>query len=112
MKTFVVQMDCVKGKEHLVMEKAGLHIKWMVENIKKNIFIVAGPYINKNGAFDDGLCIIKSNSQEELTELLKTDPFFIHGIRDFKIRLWDYHVNETGYRISFPPEAKQLWDLE
>lgn len=111
MKYFVVQMTCNEGRAQDVMTHAGEHIKWMLENIPKGMFVVAGPFINEQGAFDDGLCIVKAESREALEEVLKTDPFYSMGIRNFTIRAWDYHVDELGYRIDFPPHLAEQWGV-
>ncbi len=111
MKYFVVQMTCNEGRAQDVMIHAGAHIKWMLENIPKGMFIAAGPYINEQGAFDDGLCIVKAESKEALEEVLKTDPFYTMGIRNFTVRQWDYHVDELGYRIDFPPHLAEQWGV-
>jgi uncharacterized protein YciI len=104
-------MTCNDGRAQDVMIHAGAHIKWMLENIPKGLFIAAGPFINEQGAFDDGLCIMKAESKAALEEILKTDPFYTMGIRNFTIREWDYHVDELGYRIDFPPHLAEQWGV-
>lgn len=111
MKYFIVQMTCNPSRAQDVMIYAGEHIKWMLENIPKGLFVAAGPFINEQGAFDDGLCIMKAESGEALEEILKTDPFYTMGIRSFTIRTWDYHVDEYGYRIDFPSPLAEKWGV-
>ncbi len=110
-KHFIVQMTCNEGRAQDVMIHAGPHIKWVLENLPKRMFIAAGAYINEQGAFDDGLCIMKAESKNALEEVLKTDPFYTRGIRNFTVREWDYHVDEGGYRIDFPPHLAQAWGV-
>jgi uncharacterized protein YciI len=111
MKYFVVQMTCNPGRAQDVMIYAGEHIKWMLEHIPKKMFVAAGPFVNEKGEFDDGLCIVKAESKESLEEVLKTDPFYTRGIRNFTVREWDYHVDEGGYRIDFPPHLAEAWGV-
>jgi uncharacterized protein YciI len=111
MKYFIVQMTCNENRSADVMKFAGAHIKWMLENIPNRVFVAAGPYINEQGLFDDGLCIVRAESKESLEAILKTDPFYTMGIRNFTVRQWDFHVDEGGYRIDFPKELADAWQV-
>lgn len=111
MKYFAVLYRCRPGQAHRVMEEAGDHIRWVQAQIKANRFLCAGPFVNASGAFDDGLAIVKGKSKIDVEEAVRADPFVINGIRDYEIREWDYHVDEQGYRIEFPPELKARWKI-
>ncbi|MFN3427939.1 MAG: YciI family protein [Candidatus Thermochlorobacter sp.] len=110
-KYFVVQMTCNDGRAPDVMKYAGEHIKWMLDNIPKGMFVAAGPFINAQGAFDDGLCVVTADSKEALEEVLKSDPFYTMGIRNFSVRPWAYFIDEGGYRIDFPPHLAEAWGV-
>jgi len=110
-KYFVVQMTCVLGREAEVMEFAGEHIQWMLKYIPQGLFVLAGPYLNAQGQFDDGLCIMRSDREETLETILQEDPFYQRGIRTYQIRAWDYHVDTQGYRINFSPELAAAWGV-
>src|SRR6056297_2590871 len=106
MNHYVVIYTCKKGQAPRVMEEAGDHILWVRKQIKDKRFICAGPFINESGQYDDGLVIMRADSEDELRTIVESDPFVKNGVRDYKVRLWDYHVDENGYRVEFPPELK------
>lgn len=45
-----------------------------------------------NGRFADGaggLVIYRGNSLEEVEEIVKKDPYIVHGARDYEIHEWE-----------------------
>jgi uncharacterized protein YciI len=112
MNYYVILYRCLPGQAARVMDEAGDHIRWVTQMIEQKVFLCAGPFINQDGQFDDGLCIIRANSKEEACRAVESDPFVQNGIRRYEIYHWDYHVDQDGYRIEFPPELKARWNLD
>ncbi|TVT28918.1 hypothetical protein FO441_01165 [Salinicoccus cyprini] len=51
-----------------------------------------------NGKFSDGaggLVIYTGDSLEEVTKIVKTDPYIIHGARDYEIHEWEMVSNHN-----------------
>jgi uncharacterized protein len=75
------------------------HIEWLDKH--REIILIAGslradPADNPKG----GLWIAKADSREQLSELLKTDPFYISGLRQsFEIFHWSKANSERKVLI-------------
>lgn len=72
------------------------HVKFLQKYYKQHTFIASGRKVPRTG----GIILALSNSKEEVEEIIREDPFFIHKLAEFKI---------TEFQTSqVHPEMKKL----
>lgn len=72
------------------------HREFLDEGYRKNYFIVSGPRIPRTG----GIIISQLNDRTQLENILKNDPFQIHGVADYEIiefTALKYHQDFAGF---------------
>lgn len=81
---FVDKANSQKLREQYLQD----HISWL--NGKRKEVVVAGSLREDLDAKPVGACwIVKANDKIEVEELFKSDPFWIHGMREsFEILYW------------------------
>lgn len=68
------------------------HRAFLDDGYKKNYFVASGPQKPRTG----GIIISHLNDRDFLEALLKKDPFYIHGLADYKFIEFEavkYHPN-------------------
>ena len=60
------------------------HREYLDSYYKEKVFLVSGPKIPKNGGV-----IVANVKPDVMEEIIKNDPFYIHGVADFKITCFD-----------------------
>ena len=95
-KTFVVlssadlQRDSAKGtREQPLWDE---HARF-IEGIIDGFIIMGGPFEDEGGS----MLIVRAEHEAEVSEKLKPDPWYIHGILHLQsIRQWDIFIDERG----------------
>lgn len=57
------------------------HVKFLQKYYKKNIFIASGRKVPRTG----GIILALADSKEQVEEIIREDPFYIHKLADFAI---------------------------
>ncbi|MFZ6862148.1 YciI family protein [Undibacterium sp. Ji67W] len=77
---FAVIFTDQPGKANVRLENLSAHIEWL--EINKHIIPIGGSLREELGQVPKGgLWIAEANSKNQIEELLKTDPFYIAGLR-------------------------------
>ncbi|MFZ6690084.1 YciI family protein [Undibacterium sp. SXout11W] len=77
---FAVLFTDQPGKANVRLENLSAHIEWL--EINKRIIPIGGSLREELGQVPKGgLWIAEADSKNQIEELLKTDPFYIAGLR-------------------------------
>ena len=71
------------------------HVAYIRSLDDRGILVLAGPFLDYRG----GMVIIKAASLDEADGIALTDPFVIHGVRNFEIRTWQLSTRENNYLL-------------
>ena len=77
---FIVLLKYIQPLES-INEVLPAHIEFLKKCYKESKFIVSGPRHPRTG----GVILANTNSQEELWDLLKQDPFYVHKVAEYEI---------------------------
>jgi len=92
---FVVNLNYIVPLEQLDKHMTD-HVKYLRKYYKKNVFIASGRKVPRTG----GIILALSKTREELDEILREDPFYIHQLAEFDV---------TEFLTSqYHPELKAL----
>ena len=72
------------------------HVKFLRKYYKQNIFLASGRKVPRTG----GIILALAKSMEEINEIIRQDPFYIHKLAEFSI---------TEFQTSqYHPELKKI----
>jgi uncharacterized protein YciI len=77
---FIVLLKYIKPLEK-INEVLPAHIEFLKKCYKDSKFIVSGPRSPRTG----GVILANVNSETELRDLLKQDPFYIHEAAEYEV---------------------------
>lgn len=85
---FAVIFTDQPGKGEVRAQRLGEHIQWLENN--KNVIPIGGSLRHELGQVPKGgLWIADAQSKSQLEDLLKTDPFYVAGLRQsYEILHW------------------------
>ncbi len=89
---FIVMLNYTAPLDKLDTHKEK-HIQFLDHYYSKGILIASGPQVPRTG----GIIIAQCSSKTELENILKEDPFAIHGLAEYKI----YEFTPTKHSDSF-----------
>ncbi len=73
------------------------HVKFLQKYYKQNIFIASGRKVPRTG----GIILALADSKEQVEELIREDPFYVHQLAEFSI---------TEFLTSqYHPDLKKLF---
>ena len=92
---FIINLNYIVPLEQLDAHMAD-HVKFLRTYYKKNVFVASGRKVPRTG----GIILALAKSKEELEQIIRKDPFYIHKLADFSI---------TEFLTSqYHPEMKKL----
>ena len=92
---FVIDLTYIVPLE-LLDEHMKEHVVFLKRYYKKNVFIASGRKVPRTG----GLILAIASDKAEVEEIMKEDPFYVHGLAQFQI---------TEFLTSqYHPELKKL----
>lgn len=75
------------------------HMKFLRKYYSQNVFVASGRKVPRTG----GIILALADSREALDRMLQEDPFFSHGLAEFRV---------TEFQTSqYHPELKKLLKL-
>lgn len=89
---FIVVLNYTAPLDKVDMHKE-MHVQFLDRYYSKGILIASGPQVPRTG----GIIIAKCPSKTDLENILKEDPFAIHGLAEYKI----YEFTPTKHAASF-----------
>ncbi|CEA07637.1 YciI-like protein [Arthrobacter saudimassiliensis] len=85
MLIFAVEYVYDAESAHVRDEYRPAHRQWLAELVEAGTVLATGPFADGAGA----LLIFRADSEAELNELLRQDPFAVHGlVSGLKITEW------------------------
>lgn len=93
---FVIDLHYIAPLEKLDAHMTE-HVKFLNRCYKENIFITSGRKVPRTG----GIILAMGKSKEEIEEIIKQDPFYIHGLAKFTVTEF---LNSQSH-----PDFKKLW---
>lgn len=57
------------------------HVKFLHKYYKKNVFVASGRKVPRTG----GIILALAKSREEIEQIIREDPFYIHKLADFTL---------------------------
>ena len=96
---FVIRFTDKPESQKIRKQYLTAHLNWLKE--RRDVILVAGslreePELNPIGAF----WVVEAESKDEVTELFKTDPFWINKLRD-KVEIYNWSK-------AFPDEQRLI----
>ena len=77
---FVVILTYIKSLD-VVDAHVEAHVKFLKENYEEKVFIASGRQVPRTG----GVILARAANVEALQQVLEHDPFFKHGVAEYKI---------------------------
>jgi len=78
---FLIEITYTRPIEE-IEAKTAEHRAWLDERIAEGLLILTGPKVPRTGGF---LIARGGKSLEEVTAIMKQDPFAAHGLADYRI---------------------------
>lgn len=91
---FIVSLTYKKPIE-VVEEYLDEHVEFLKKNYELENFLASGRKIPRTG----GVIIAKAKNKEELTNILKEDPFYINEVSDYEII--EFNPSMTSKDLDF-----------
>ena len=63
------------------------HLEYLSAN-ESEIVLAGGLRDAPAGSFVGGLWVLEVPSRERAIELVERDPYFVHGVRSYRLRVW------------------------
>jgi uncharacterized protein len=63
------------------------HFEYLAAN-ESEIVLVGGLRNAAAGSFVGGLWVLEVSSRERAVELIERDPYFVHGVRSYRLHVW------------------------
>lgn len=89
---FIIELTYIKSLDEIDKHLAE-HRLFLDKGYTKNYFVVSGPKHPRRG----GIIISQLKDRVQLENIIKKDPFYIHGVADYKI----IEFNPTKYHSDF-----------
>lgn len=77
---FIINLNYIVPLEQLDAHMTE-HVKFLKVYYKKNVFVASGRKVPRTG----GIILALANSKEEVEQIIKEDPFYIHKLAEFTI---------------------------
>jgi uncharacterized protein YciI len=77
---FVINLNYIVPLEQLDAHM-GDHMKFLNKYYKENVFVASGRKVPRTG----GIILAMGKKKEEVEELIKEDPFYIHKLAEFTV---------------------------
>jgi uncharacterized protein YciI len=77
---FVINLNYIVPLEQLDAHM-GDHMKFLNKYYKENVFVASGRKVPRTG----GIILAMGKTKEEVEELIKEDPFYIHKLAEFTV---------------------------
>ena len=65
---------------------------------EKGITICSGPQVPRTGGF----ILMKASGKTEALEIMKNDPYVIHGVAEYKVIEFDCRSWASGFEVFLP----------
>jgi uncharacterized protein YciI len=77
---FIINLNYIVPLEQLDAHMTD-HVKFLRHYYKKNVFVASGRKVPRTG----GIILALAKSKEEVEQIIKEDPFYIHRLAEFTI---------------------------
>ena len=77
---FIINLNYIVPLDELD-KHMNAHVKFLQKYYKQNIFIASGRKVPRTG----GIILALADSKEQVEELIREDPFYIHQLAEFSI---------------------------
>ena len=77
---FIINLHYIVPLEQLDAHMTD-HVKFLQKYYKQNVFVASGRKVPRTG----GIILALANSREEVDEIIKEDPFYIHKLAEFSV---------------------------
>jgi uncharacterized protein YciI len=77
---FVINLNYIVPLEQLDAHM-GDHMKFLNKYYKENVFVASGRKVPRTG----GIILAIGKTKEEVDELIKEDPFYVHKLAEFTV---------------------------
>jgi uncharacterized protein YciI len=77
---FIIDLQYIVPLEQLDAHMTE-HVKFLQKYYKQNVFVASGRKVPRTG----GIILALAKSREEVDEIIKEDPFYIHKLAEFKV---------------------------
>lgn len=77
---FIINLHYIVPLEQLDAHMTA-HVKFLRHYYKKNVFVASGRKVPRTG----GIILALAKSKEEVEQIMREDPFFIHKLAEFTI---------------------------
>src|SRR5690348_9225708 len=77
---FIINLHYIVPLEQLDAHMTD-HVKFLQKYYKQNVFVASGRKVPRTG----GIILALANSKEEVYEIIKEDPFYIHKLAEFSV---------------------------
>jgi uncharacterized protein YciI len=77
---FVINLNYIVPLEQLDAHM-GDHMKFLNKYYKENVFVASGRKVPRTG----GIILAMGKTKEEIEDIIKEDPFFIHKLAEFTV---------------------------
>ncbi len=82
------------------------HLNYMIELERKGKLFASGPF--GNPARGDGMTVVRAKDIDEAHELARNDPFFVNGIRTYKIEPWTVMEGSLSFTVNFSDRTSNI----
>jgi len=83
------------------------HLQYMIELEREGKLFASGPLGDPSKA--DGMTIVRAADEDEARRIALKDPFFINGIRTFKILPWTVMEGSLSVTVNFSDQTAKIW---
>jgi uncharacterized protein YciI len=77
---FIINLNYIVPLEKLDAHMTD-HVKFLRKYYKKNVFVASGRKVPRTG----GIILALAKSKEEIDEIIREDPFYIHKLAEFSV---------------------------
>lgn len=77
---FVIVLKYIEPLE-VVDRHLAAHVEYLKKQYETGVFIASGRRIPRTG----GVILARAGSCNELQEILRLDPFFVHGVAEYEV---------------------------